>query len=567
MQTYYSKATTLSERKEELLAAFALCEEIVTSTMGPRGRNVFIHGDTAPIFSKDGITALRYCSWADPLQKSVSELLIDAANRTLKDEGDGTTTTVLLASRLMHEILPHIKPGVDTHSIVQGMEYAKSQIVKILQDMAVGVDSEKTLIDVCTISANNDKVLGEMIGKLAYHVGQYGTIIAQPSTSVKTFTKTIDGWLVDSPDVPISIRPDFIEDAATRTTTLENPLIVISDLKISNWETIAQIVGYWDENFRKGKDKPRPLVFIVEDMEGAPLSTIIANCKAGRPVYVLKAPYFMENRSAILEDMRIVTQAKHVFSNLTGASIKNWKGEADCGTCKRLTFGMHRLIIEPNETAQPAILKRKKDLLEASRKDDISELQKTFYEMRVARLGGGIGYIYVGGQTQVEQDNLFMVIDDAQRAAFSAWKGGVVVGAGVSFIKSEALYLYTDTYKLGEGKDFIMNNDGARAIISILKYPMRRIFELAGRNKETLQHIYHVFSSSVDMDKRKNTCAVIGANTATDLDYELKDGIKEGIIEPVRVPIAALENAVSIVKLFVQSNYLIELQSTQKRNG
>ena len=546
---YFSKETELDTN--EVLRGFARCENVVTSTMGPFGRNVFVFGEGEPTFTKDGITALRYNSWAEPLDRAIAQLLIDAATKTLRSEGDGTTTTVLLASRLAHRLLPSIAVNANIHSLLADLERIKKEVIEQFKAAAMQVANAQTVVDVATIAANGDKVLGELIGKLAYSVGEFGTIIAQTSTTSLTHTKQMDGWMVDSKEVPIPLRPEFILDISKRCTELDEPLIVLTDITIRELSTIQPIMDIWQKG-NKESSKMRPLVFVVQDMEGAPLATIVGNLQRGIPIFVIKAPYFMENRADILEDMRILTGAKRIFSNMKGASMKSFTAE-DFGSCSKLTFWANRMVLQPREDSfhiGVAVEKRKADLKKALSNVDLEEMQSDFIKMRLARFDGGIGFIYVGGQTEVESKNLFMVVDDAQRAAFSAMKGGVVVGGGATFlaVKRNIELMYRSDI---HGID--------KVFLDLLEEPFNKIANLACISAEEVEvakmKVVAKFGTTFDHDNYKHK--LVYSLT----ERQIVDGVERGIIEPVRVPIAAIENAVSIVKLFIQSKIGIELQN------
>jgi chaperonin GroEL len=542
--SYHAIESNMDSNLEKVLAAFQRSEDVVCSTMGPYGQDVLIFGQGKPTFSGDGVTVMRHLAWKEPLDKVVAELLIDAAQKTLQEEGDGTTTTILLSSRLAHELLPAIQDGADRYEVAEAMVYAMEKIASILQDMATPITTEKMLQDVCTIAANNDPELGKLIGSLAFQVGKYGTMVAVPSRKFKTEVKKINGWLMDSPG-NIPFAPDFIEDTATRSTELINPRIVLIDFTVSDFDaSLNRILQYCVDGWNKGNT--RPLVLFVEGMDGAVLPTLVTNYKKGMPIYVLRAPFFGEHRDAIMEDMRILTNSNYIFSRTKGRSIKTFNPDEDFGECAKLTFYAHRLIIEPSQTdvaLQDNIQRHKAKLVEAMDVMEMEESHLEFYKLRIARLDGGIGFIFVGGQTSTEQESLFMIVDDAQRAAFAAWKNGVVPGGGASMIRAGEKCLDEPNRKR------LTSNIGLAMVHWVLKTPFSHIAKLAGLDEATIDSAIAELRNSEEYKdnvfclKRK---AYVNA-------FEI------GIIEPVGVPIAALRNAVSIVKHFVTTKILLQL--------
>ena len=549
MRPFTATESRFDQNLEKVIEAFQKSQDVVCSTMGPAGRTVLINGETFnPVNTKDGITVLEHCAWKDPLQHVIAQLLIDAARKTVRSDGDGTTTTVLLASELAKRILPKVwaeDSKLNPYKLGKALEQVKEQFVDMMRKVATPANTEDLLVKVATISANNNAFLGKLIGELANRVGEYGSITALPSPTSKTYTEVIEGWSIDS-DRPLPMDYAFI-DAQKRCAEINNPYTLLVEMEITTFDDrIKGVLEAWVKLYQTTN---RPLVIVCNEMNGGVLSTVLSNFNKGLPVYVVRAPFFAEMRDAAFEDMGVVMGGKR-FSFRKGTSLKDFKPD-DLGSAEKIILHPNRLIVKPiKATSENRIAKQKQALIDQQEDANLTAEARQALQVRVARLSAGIGFIFVGGATQVEHNNYMMSVDDSYKAVFSAMRGGVVAGGGATMLRMAKQIAELPFADWTNGEFEVAHN----AIVEALRQPFLNILNLAK------VPINIVVSYEENIYKESNNI------TYSILDEDFVNAFEAGIIEPANVPIAALTNAISIIKELAAAQYSLQIELPKNEN-
>lgn len=506
------------EGRDKLRAGIEKISNAVKSTLGPSGQTVLIesadhlHGITV---TKDGVTVAKAVDLIDPVENLAVRMMKEAAERTATAAGDGTTSSIVLTEALVsHEF--DVNQEVFKH-MVEGTK----EVVKLLRDKSKKVTKSK-LKDVATISANNDAEIGKIIADVYNEVGKDGVVTVERSQTSSTYYETTNGIKVDRG----YSSPLFINDQRRDECVLEDTLILVSDAEISN---ILQIEKVLAPIIREGKK-----LLIVAPCSGNVLNTLAANVvKKGIKVCVVQPPSFGYKQHELMQDLAVSVGATY-FSEKTGddLSIIDF---SDLGHAEKVIVDKDSTVIVKNQGSNETEVAERIEQLrqaheEAKRKED-----KDFILSRIASLSGGIGVIYVGGNTDLEQKELYDRVDDAVCAVRSALEEGILPGGGTALLWARKS-LRTDA-NASENKRI------AYAILSeALMAPVDQICKNAGK-------LFNEFYGE-DIEFGQ------GYNVKTE---EHGDMMKMGVIDPLKVVRTSLENAVSVAVTIMSTNAIITM--------
>ena len=416
--------------------------DVIGSTLGPHGRNVIIGDVSMPFAVRDGVTIAKNLKPEDVWERMGSDMLIDASLKTVNDAGDSTTTTCLLVQGILNSLPRKFNRREVCDSLIE----ASKKIDKLLDMHSIPVfgygSIDKELLNkVAIISANNNEELGLMVSDLVERLGPGGVIHMEQSGSPKTYSELKKGYNYKEG----VLTPHFLYQGST-PRYIENPVVLLIEQKVTDQKHIIPIYEAWKSEYASAAGYTRPLVIIASDISGSAMDFMVENYKKGVPAICVKCPGFGLERVESMEDLKLITGAKRVFSKYTGNGIekfgrksgKNFNrtvdGRDEFGQCNKIyvSLGETAIFVEETEELTAKII----DYCEELDKVDLdTDSRKQFYRERKAKLKNGIGYIYVGGNSEAEINNKGMQLDDSQYASFAALDSGVVPGGGHMLIK------------------------------------------------------------------------------------------------------------------------------------
>ena len=496
----------------------------VASTLGPRGRNVLLqeHGK-APFVTKDGVTVAHFVSIEDPFENAAAQVIKQAAIETNNDAGDGTTTATVLARAILRESQRFIAAGTSPTELQRGINLATKEVLHNLSELAQPVTSLDDIEHIATISANNDKSIGRLIAMAVDRVGQDGSITIEESRSLETSLDISEGFKFDSG----YCAGAFVTDERRAIMQHEEPLILVTDYKIS---AVDQIIGILEMAAREG----RPLIIIAEEIEGQALAALIMNAMRGTlKVAAIKAPFYGEERRETLDDIALSTGATFI-SRESGVKLTDIQlshlGTSDFIECTKYQTTIvggscDHEAVEQRVTQLKSIIEQTESLQECER-----------HQGRVVRLVSGVAVIRVGGATQVEMTERKHRIEDSLEAVRAAQEDGIVPGGGSALLcASRGLVIVTEDSHSDQGI-------GASVIQAACKEPIRQMSLNSGASPDIIISQVEQAEPGVGWDFRSEN---------------LKDLIKSGIIDPVKVTKSALKNAASCAGTLITTNYAI----------
>jgi len=507
------------EGRQKLYRGIEKISSAVKSTLGPEGQTVLIesndhtHGMTV---TKDGVTVAKAVSLLDPTENLAVNIMKRAADKTATDAGDGTTTAIVLTEALVNagkhldknktQILRDLKQ--ETEAIVTSLKKESKEVGK------------KRLKDVATISANNDSALGKIISDVYKSVGTNGIVAVDRSLSSETYFESTHGLKIDR-----GYESElFVNNQKKDECVLEDAYVLVSDAPIDNILNI--------ENILKPIIQDNKKLLIIAPVDRNVINTLAANVmKNNLKICVIGPPSFGYRQHELMQDIAISVGATY-FSEKTGDDL-SLMTVADLGHCAKLIVGRDStVVIKDEEESTPEIDERVAELKEAQSNSDKKE-EKEFISTRIASLTGGIGVIYVGGKTDLEQKELYDRVDDAVCAVRSALEEGILPGGGVALYK-QAMSLTPDT-------------EARKILKEALQAPLKQIWENAGISDDPndIANRYADFSWGMDVKTR-----------------EEGDLYAMGIIDPLKVTRSALENAVSVASTLLSTNAIITMART-----
>ncbi len=520
-----------SDARASLLAGVEKLAAAVTPTLGPRGRNAVIDKSWGgPTVTKDGVTVAEEIDLIDKNENLGAKLVKEAASKTSKIAGDGTTTATVLTEALFKEAYKNLAAGADAMALNRGMQKAAKEVTDKLSSMAKPIDITKAddIINIASVSANNDVEIGKIMAKAFQRVGKDGVITVEEGKSFETTVEFVEGMQFDRG----YLSPHFATDTENMVCELEKPFILVYEEKISN---VAKLIPLLE----KIANSKKPLLIIAEDVESEALATLVVNkLKGVLQVAAVKAPGYGDRRKAMLQDIAVLTGAEPIFKDL-GIEMENISVK-QLGQAKKVTIDNDDTIIIEGAGSQQGIngrIKQIKDEIEITTSDyDREKLQE-----RLAKLTGGVAQINVGAASEAEMKERKARIEDALHATRAAIEEGIVPGGGVALIRC-----IDAVRKLKLKGD---EQTGADILAKSLSMPCYYIAYNAGATPNLV------------VNKVSEGKGGFGYNANAD-KYE--DMLKAGILDPVKVTRIALQNAVSIAGLLLTTDCLVTEKPKEK---
>jgi chaperonin GroEL len=528
------------ESRAAILRGVNQLADAVKITLGPKGRNVVLDKKYgSPTITKDGVTVAKEIELKDAMENMGAQMVREVASKTSDVAGDGTTTATVLAQAIFREGVKTVAAGANPMALKRGIDKAVERATREIKKMSKPVTGEM-IAQVGTISANGDYSIGELIAEAMDKVGKDGVITVEESKTMETALEVVEGMQFDRG----YLSPYFVTDAETMKAVLENPVILISEKKISAMRDMLPIL---EQVAKLGK----PILIIAEDVEGEALATLVVNRLRGTiNVAAVKAPGFGDRRKAMLEDIAILTGGKVISEDL-GIKLENVMLE-DLGTARRVTIDKENTTIIDGGGETKDLQGRVKTL-KTQIEDSTSDYDREKLQERLAKLVGGVAVIRVGAATETELNEKKARVEDAMHATRAAVEEGIVPGGGVVFIRAAKVL---DKFKLFEDNEDEPAGDpdeqiGVNIVKRALEEPLRQIVSNAGKEGA-------VIVEKVRAEKNPN----IGYNAVTE---KFEDLVAAGVIDPAKVTRCALQNAASIAGLMLTTEALIsELQEDDK---
>jgi chaperonin GroEL len=518
--------------REKMMKGVDILANAVKLTLGPKGRNVLIEKSWgAPKSTKDGVTVAKEIELEDKFENMGAQMVKEVASKTSDVAGDGTTTATILAQAIYREGSKLVAAGSNPMAIKRGIDKAVELVVAELKKISNPTKDKKEISQVGTISANNDRAIGEVIAEAMEKVGKEGVITVEEAKSMETSLEIVEGMQFDRG----YLSPYFVTNAEKMEAHLEDPYILLHEKKISAMNDPIPIL---EQIAKMGK----PLVIIAEDVEGEALATLVVNKLRGTlHVAAVKAPGFGDRRKAMLEDIAILTGGRVISEDL-GFKLENITLN-DLGTAKKVNIDKDNTTIVDGGGSRADLEGRVKQI-RAQIDETTSDYDREKLQERLAKLIGGVAVIKVGAATEIEMKEKKARVEDALNATRAAVEEGVVPGGGVALVR--CIKTLSELKLEGEAQS------GVNIVMRALEEPLRQIANNAGAE------------GSVVVEKVKNDTGGFGYNAQTN---EYCDLMAAGIIDPTKVTRFALQNAASVASLLLTTEAMIAEKPKEKEDA
>jgi len=510
------------EARRSILRGVDKLANAVKATLGPKGRNVVLDKKFgAPNITKDGVTVAKEIELEDPFENMGAQMVKEVASKTSDVAGDGTTTATVLAQAIIREGMRNVTAGSNPMALKRGIDKAVEAVVEEIKRISKPTKGKKEISQVATISANNDKQIGDLIADAMEKVGKDGVITVEEAKGVETTLEVVEGMQFDRG----YISPYFVTDPERMEAVIENPLILIHEKKISSMKDLLPVL---EQIAKMG----RPLLIIAEEVEGEALATLVVNKLRGTlTTCAVKAPGFGDRRKEMLKDIAILTGGE-VISEELGIKLENIRLE-DLGKCKKMVVDKENTTIIEGAGKDKEIEGRIKQI-RTQIEETTSDYDREKLQERLAKLAGGVAVIKVGAPTEIAMKEKKARVEDALNATRAAVEEGIVPGGGVVLVR--ALGALDKVRASGDEKI------GVDIVRRALEEPIRQIAENAGTE------------GSIVVQKVREASGSFGFNAESE---EYEDLVAAGIIDPTKVTRIALQNAASIAGLMVTTECMV----------
>ena len=512
------------DARDRMLRGIDVLANAVKVTLGPKGRNVLLNKSYgAPRVTKDGVTVAKEIELGDRFENMGAQMVKEVATRTSDQAGDGTTTATVLAQAIVYEGVKAVAAGMNPMDLRRGIELAVASVVNDIRKVSKKVSTNDEIAQVGTISANDDREIGEMIAQAMDKVGNEGVITVEEATGFETELDIVEGMQFDRG----YLSAYFVTNAAKMLCELENPHILLFEKKLSALQPILPLL---EAVVQSGN----PLLIVAEEIEGEALATLVVNkLRGGLKVAAVKAPGFGDRRKSMLEDLAILTGGQIISEDL---GIKLESVTLDMlGTAKKVRIDKDSTTIIDG-AGEKADIAARCTQLRAQIEETTSDYDKEKLQERLAKLAGGVAIIRVGGSTEIEVKERKDRVEDAMHATRAAVEEGVVAGGGVALLYA--------SQRLGQLNP---ENDDQKVGINIvrraLQAPARQIFANAG------------MEGSVIAGKLLDKGEADHGFDAQSGNYV--DMIEAGIIDPAKVVRLALQGAASVAGLLITTEAMV----------
>lgn len=519
------------EARKSILEGVNVLANAVKVTLGPRGRNVVIDKTFgSPTITKDGVTVAKEIEVEDKFQNMGAQMVKEVASKTSDSAGDGTTTATVLAQAIFKQGIKMVSAGANPMDLKRGIDKAVEAVIGELKKISKPVSDSSEISQVGTVSANGDKLIGDIIAKAMDKVGKEGVITVEEAKSMETSLDIVEGMQFDRG----YLSPYFVTDAERMECVLEDPYILIHEKKISSMKDLLPVL-------EKIAQAGKPFLILSEEVEGEALATLVVNKLRGTlKCAAVKAPGFGDRRKSMLEDIATLTGGRCLTEDL-GIKLENVTIE-DLGRAKRVVVDKENTTIVDGAGKRADIDGRVKQI-KAQVAETTSDYDREKLQERLAKLVGGVAVINVGAATETEMKEKKARVEDAMHATKAAVEEGIVPGGGTAYIRCLKAI---ESLKVEGDEKF-----GADIVRKAIEEPLRQISHNAG------------VEPSIVLEKvRGDKSNSFGYNAQTG---EYGDMIKAGIIDPTKVTRLALQNAASVASLLLTTEALVAEKPEEKK--
>jgi len=510
--------------RAKLLRGVDKLADAVAVTMGPTGRNVIINKSFGgPTVTKDGVTVSKEIELEDPFENMGAKLVHEVADKTSTLAGDGTTTATVLARAILREGARNIVAGSNPMAVQRGIRKGVEAAVAKLDEMSKKVSSKEQIAQVGAISANNDRVIGDLLADAMEKVGKDGVITVEEGKSTDTTLEFVEGMQFDKG----YLSPYFINQTADMACVLNDAYILIHEKKISNLRELVPIL-------EQASQKAKPILIIAEDVEGEALAALVVNKLRGvLNICAVKAPGFGDRRKAMLGDIAALTGGTLISEDL-GIKLESVTLE-QLGRAKKITVTKDNTTIVQGGGVN-AEVKKRIDQIRKGIENTTSDYDREKLQERLAKLTGGVAIVSVGANSEAEMKQKKARVEDALHATRAAVEEGILPGGGVALIRCKEAVEAARSGAKGDEKI------GVNIIAGVLSAPLKQIADNCGLDGSVV----------ADEVSRKSAATGYDANKG-----EYVDMFKAGVIDPTKVVKSALSNAASIAGLILTTEALV----------
>ena len=510
------------EARHKIMKGVDQLANAVKVTLGPKGRNVVLSRKFgSPMITKDGVTVAKEIELKDSSENMGAQMVNEVASKTSDVAGDGTTTATVLAQAIYREGIKNVTAGANPMDLKRGIEKAVEVVVEELKKQSKTIQDKKEISQVGTISANNDRTIGDLIAEAMEKVGKDGVITVEEAKSMEASLEIVEGMQFDRG----YLSPYFVTDAERMEVVLEEPFILLHEKKVSSMKDLLPLL---EQVAKVGK----PLLIIAEDLEGEALATLVVNKLRGTlQAAAVKAPGFGDRRKEMLRDIGILTGGQAISEDL-GVKLENVRLD-DLGRAKKVTIDKDNTTIVEGY-GKPADIEGRVKQIRTQIEDTTSDYDREKLQERLAKLVGGVAVIKVGAPTETAMKEKKARVEDALHATRAAVEEGIVPGGGVAYLR--ALPALANLKFEGDMQI------GVNILKRALEEPIRQIAQNAGHE------------GSIVVEKVKSEKGAVGFDAEKE---EYTDLVVAGIIDPTKVTRSALQNASSIASLMLTTEALI----------
>ena len=512
-----------TEARASLKSGVDKLANAVKVTLGPKGRNVIIEKKFgAPTVTKDGVTVAKEIELEDKLENVGAQMVKEVASKTSDVAGDGTTTATVLAQAIIQAGLKNVTAGANPMDLKRGIDKAVEQVVGNLREQSREIQDKNEISQVAMISANNDKMIGDLIADAFDKVGKDGVITVEEAKGTETTLDVVEGMQFDRG----YLSPYFVTNPENMETVLEDAYVLIHDKKISTMKDLLPVL-------EKTAQMGAPLVVIAEDVEGEALATLVVNKLRGTlKVAAVKAPGFGDRRKAMLEDIAILTGGT-VVSEEKGYRLENATLDY-LGRAKRIVINKDTTVVVDGAGEADQIQARTGQIRQQI-ESTTSDYDREKLQERLAKLSGGVAVLKIGAATEPEMKEKKARVEDALHATRAAVEEGIVPGGGVAYLRALSALDNVST-----------DNEDQKIGVTIIRRALEEPLRIIARNAG--------LEGSIIVQKVKEGKDDYGFNAQTE---EYGNLFQDGVIDPTKVTRTALENAASVSGLLLTTESVV----------